>query len=303
MNSTSLHRLNADKPLNRTTRKLWIYLNWINNHFLPNLKDPKLEVRGFVAQATSDNLRQIDLGASPTRKLGDLFWIQLPWKKILEQLGEINILDSGCGSGHYGVKLQSYSQNRINSYTGIDLFPNENWKNLSQKYPNFHFHQTSSENIFYYIPEDTNFFISQSAIEHFEKDLHYFKQLKKFTDRSKRSVLQVHLFPSVAGLKLYGFHGIRQYNIRAVSKITRLFNERSNSVLYKLGGEACTRVHWEFISKPVIKLGIGDLRKSKPEEYNQKVIQAIEHDNHARDSTPSFYGLVIQSNWDESIFQ
>jgi hypothetical protein len=118
---------------------------------------------------------------------------------------------------------------------------------------------------------------------------------------TSNNVIQIHLFPSSAQLKLGLFHGIRQYTLRTISKITRIFNDFSYSVLFGLGGNECNSLHWNFITKPRLAR-IGDLRETKTNEYNKRLINAIRNDMNKHQKYPTFYALVIHSNWKEKIF-
>ena len=101
--------------------------------------------------------------------------------------------------------------------------------------------------------------MTQSAIEHVEADLIYFEKIKDYIRTYNKSVIQVHLFPSSVCLRLYLFHGIRQYTPRTISKITRIFSVFSNTTLFRLGGKECIRLHYDFITKPVIIVRIVDI--------------------------------------------
>ena len=57
------------------------------------------------------------------------------------------------------------------------------------------FEQRNSNNILDVIPAGTNFFISQSAIEHFESDLMYFRHIKAFIDCTNNNTVQIYVFP------------------------------------------------------------------------------------------------------------
>lgn len=303
MNSTSIHSLNADKGLNLPQKSLWFLFNWLNNSLFPNAKIESLIVRDFGAELSEENWSRTDPKVSPSRKLSDLFWLQLPWEAIKSELGPLYLLDTGCGSGNYGVKLQAYSEGNLAGYTGIDVSQHENWNALAKAHPNFQFFRRDSADISNYISADTNLFISQSAIEHFEQDLLYFEQISGFAKSTSRNIIQIHLFPSAACLKLYLLHGVRQYTPRTISKIVRLFDGFSYSRLYRLGGRECNRLHWEYIIRPLIFQKTGNLREIQAEEYDRRLRQAIAADRTQRHADPSFYALVIHSNWKEMIFK
>lgn len=303
MNSTSIHSLNADKGLNRPLRYTWFLLNWLNNNLFNNVTHHSLTIRDFSVDISDENWSQTHTKSSPSRKLSDLFWLQLPWGIIRTELGHINILDTGCGSGNYSVKLQSYSKGNIASYTGVDVSQHDNWSALAENHPNFRFHRLDSGDILEYIPDETNLFISQSAIEHFKYDLLYFKQIREFVRRTSRNIIQIHLVPSSVCLKLYLLHGVRQYTPRTLSYITRLFQGFSYSTLYRLVGRECNQLHWEYITKPLSLEKIGDLRDTQTQEYDRRLRLAITADNNEPHRDPAFYALVIHSNWREVIFK
>jgi SAM-dependent methyltransferase len=236
---------------------------------------------------------------TPARILSDLFWRQLDWDIIKAELGQINILDVGAGGGGYALKLSEYS-GEINSYFGVDFFENEGWMDLMQKYDFITMKQASSDDVFEIIPSSTNFIMSQSAIEHFENDLTFFRNIKQFIDKSNGSMLQVHLFPSPACLKTYLLHGVRQYGFGAISKILKIFDtNNTHATLYSLGGDNCNNLHFNFITKPHV-LRRKELRKEKPQEYAELLTKAINNDNF-RITNSTFYALVIYSNFSKSV--
>jgi hypothetical protein len=142
-------------------------------------------------------------------------------------------------------------------------------------------------------------FISQSAIEHFDNDLMYFYQIKDFINKTKNNVVHVHIFPSAACLKKYLWHGVRQYTPRTISKITKIFdNDNTYSILYKLGGGNSNKLHFNYITKPILTEK-ADYRET--DEYFGLLKDAIVEDLIDNDN-PSFYALVIHSNYTNKIF-
>jgi SAM-dependent methyltransferase len=306
MRKSTFSNINCDEWLSLgkisfKTKVFYLLRNWVNNNWFPNNADNDLIIRNFVCDISDVDWNQLKIKSTPGRILSDLFWLKLPWKRVISELTSINIFDTGCGPGHYGIKLQADSDSSISSYVGIDSHYYENWDNLLLKYKNIRFYQLDSTNIIDYIPRTTNLFITQSAIEHFDEDLHFFEQIRDFILMTSNNVIQIHLFPSSAQLKLGLFHGIRQYTLRTISKITRIFNDFSYSVLFGLGGNECNSLHWNFITKPRLAR-IGDLRETKTNEYNKRLINAIRNDMNKHQKYPTFYALVIHSNWKEKIF-
>lgn len=301
--STSIYNLNADKGLRIHQKLFFIFNNLVNNLFPYTNVDDNLRIEKFVPEKLKQVWALTDIKSSPSRKLSDLFLLNLPWEKIKLELGMINILDIGCGSGDLGSKLQVYSCDNINNYTGVDIQKSENWYKLAEKHGNFQFYQLDFSKISEHILNENNFIITQSAIEHFNQDLVFFEQIRKHLQNSSKNFIQIHLFPSSACIWLYPFHGVRQYTPRTVSKITMLLNDSSYSVLFKLGGKWCNSLHWQFITKPLYIQRTSDFRYTKTQEYDRLLFQAVEKDVNTKQSqkSPNFYALVIHSNWREKI--
>jgi len=293
--------MNSDKGLRWWERALYIVFNWANNQFPLLGVDKKLKVKKFTPNLSKKNWKQLFIKNSPSRKLSNLFWMDLPWQAIKSELGEINVFETGCGDGRYTDKLAQWSGNKIFSYTGTDIERNENWEKLEKLNKKRSFLVADSKNVLKFIPRKTNLFVSQSAIEHFEEDLVYFEQIRDFVLKNNKPAIQIHLFPSAACLWLYLFHGVKQYTPRTISKITRLFNDFSYAVLYELGGRNCNRLHWEFITKSLLSRRI-DRRDTETKEYDKRLIEAIKSDLVGLKREPSFYALVIHSNWKKKIF-
>lgn len=143
--------------------------------------------------------------------------------------------------------------------------------------------------------------ISQSAAEHFDEDLRFFEHIRDYVRAVQGPVLQVHLVPSQACLRLYHLHGVRQYTPRTLSKITRLFGPETYAVLYGLGGRASNRVHYSFITKPSLLYG-RDLRNEQPDTYDRQLFDAISSDMRYSRRSPAFWALVIHSRWNTRVF-
>lgn len=301
MNSTSIHTINSSKGLNFFSRISWLLFNYINNA-LPSFTRTRFITRNFVPDVSDEVWLRTDIDSSPSRKLCDLFWLQLPWDRIRSELGCINVFDTGCGSGHYGPRLQSYSGGLISRYTGVDISPHSKWKRLVKEHPYLQFRKFDGFGISSQIPEDANLFISQSAVEHFRHDLHYFTQLRDFITNRPKPAIQIHMFPSTACIRLFLFHGIRQYSPRTVGYVVNLFDTESYSILYNLGGAACNRLHREYITGPVKYKKVKDLRAERIKEYDMRLRRAIVADSSMLQKESSFYALVIHSNWKERTF-
>ena len=257
----------------------------------------------FCPKIDEENWDKIHIKYSPSRALSDLFWQKLDWKVIKSELGNINIFDTGAGKGEYALKLNDFAEG-ISTYFGVDFSPRKEWENTMREYKFITMKQQNSNDILDVIPNKTNFFMTQSAIEHFENDLLYFKQLRDFIDKTNNNTIQVHLFPSAACLKLFLWHGVRQYTPRTISTIVQLFNSPNTySILFRIGGENCNNLHYQFITYPLLLKKRVDLRDTKTEEYRELLKIAVEKDIEHSNHKPGFYALVIHSNFKKPIFK
>ncbi len=280
-------------------------LNVLNNCWFPNARDRDLTMSDFKPDLSEECWKQFKGGtASPSRTLANLFLMQLPWHRIQSELGEIRILDVGCGSGNNGPRLQSWSGGRVSEYVGVDARAHDNWKGLAERHSDYRFFCADVANISSHLSGDFNLIMSQSAIEHFQKDIDFLSEIRAFLGRNSEPVIQVHLFPSAAGLRLYHWHGVRQYTPRTVSLLSRMFYDCSESCLYKLGGAACNILHMEFINKPLFARSQSDrLRRLVRGPYSERLREAIGVDSTSVQHAPSFYALVIHSRAQERIFR
>lgn len=301
--SSSFHILNGDKRLKRLRRLLYFPVNRINNK-LSRYHGDLFTIEKFTCQYLTDtDAKYLFEKDSPSRRLSNLFWINLPWAAMQRELGALHLFDTGCGKGDYAIRFQEWSGHRITAYCGLDSKFHEHWQSLQEEYPFIHLKQGRAENLEGYIPEETNVFVTQSSLEHIELDLLYFQNLHEFILRHRRNTIQVHLLPAPICLDLYRFHGVRQYTPRTIEKIVRIFNGDSYATLYALGGSECGHLHMSYITSP-IKSGIGDLRDTQTQTYKMRLQEAIEGDMAVQDgqANPVFYALVIHSFYNQKIF-
>lgn len=83
-------------------------------------------------------------------------------------------------------------------YLGIDIAIPEVWPQVG----NTTFIQASYEDVDKLLG-NSNFLFTQSALEHFENDLSFSRKIGITAKKTGKPLLQVHLFPSSACIKLY----------------------------------------------------------------------------------------------------
>ena len=311
--STSFHTFNADRSegefrLNIIQKLIWFFLNVLNNNLPPKRFENKkkinnLRIKSFAREIKEKEWDKISYFSTPSRIFCDLFWMKLNWQNIKSEVGPINIFDTGCGDGNYAIKLNDYSGG-INFYLGIDAIIDENWKDL-KTFKFIKLKQLKSTNFIKEIPKNTNFFMTQSAIEHFENDLDYFRQIKEYIVNSNSNIIQVHLFPTPPSLWLYFHHGVRQYNMRSVMQIIKMFNNKNSyAVLYPLGGKHSFYYHLNKVTIPeYILKRKPNIREMNTNNYFLGAKQVISNDLSKNSwNFASFCALIIHSNYKKKIF-
>lgn len=298
--SSSIHRLNADTGLGKAARVLWWGANWLNNKYRPN-NAPNLLRDQFRPVLCHSDLKGDDRKQSPSRLMSNLFFKQFDWTGVRSELGDINVFDSGCGKGALAKRINALIGG-FSNYHGLDIIEQPEWAELKQSGLPVTFDIGDAARVKDFIPKDANLFVSQSSLEHFPNDLDFFRQIRDHVNMTSNNVIQIHLFPSGACLRLYGFHGLRQYTPRTVTKFAKMFaSSNSYSVLYDFGGRHINDLHYEFITKPIRSLGI-DRRDTETDLYHYELVRAIEADLSEPNCDPSWHALVIHSNFDQPLF-
>lgn len=293
-NSTSPHTLSADRPLTKFERVAWVALNLANNALPRATMDRRIVERQFrLPPAKLDELwLSIRPDASPSRALCDLFWLTLPWPQILRVLGSVHALEMGCGSGTYGHMLSRLLGNQLTRYLGVDIAPNPAWPAASDD--RLEFRVGRAGDVEQHLL-NANLVFTQSALEHIEEDLHFLRQVARRAE-SRQPLLQFHLIPSASCITTFPWHGIREYTPRTISQVTRLFGAGTDAYLYALGGTACNRVHRKFIVWPRLR-SAGDQRRLRAGSYASALRAAVLSDFAGSCRNPSFYALVLVSNF------
>ncbi|WP_219052235.1 hypothetical protein [Prochlorococcus marinus] len=282
-------------------------LNFLNNNLFPKYPhDYKfLKIKNFEPQINKKDWEIMSKSNTPSRMLGDIFWLKLSWKILKNEVGPINIFDTGCGDGKYAIMLKNFS-NGYENYTGVDSFYNLNWNKISRD-KSINLKKLNSNSIEKIIPKKTNLFITQSAIEHFENDLYFFEQISNFIIKTKKNIVQIHLFPSPPSLWLYLTHGVRQYNMRNIKKIIDIF-EGTNSYarLFPIGGRFSNKLHFDKITKEELFLGKKNNNSyrfvSQKKYFNESKNAILKDIKYSNINSACFYALIIHSNYRNIIF-
>jgi SAM-dependent methyltransferase len=227
--------------------------------------------------------------------------LSLPWQRISSELnGAVKVLEVGCGTGKYGLLVQDCLGDAFAGYVGLDVTRHPDWDH-HQSNPKIKLLCADSRNTAQYVA-DANLIITQSALEHFEEDLGFFRQIAGYVATADHPIIQFHLMPSAGCLTTFPWHGVRQYTPRTISRITRLFGAETSKRLYFLGSIACNRVHRRYITHPRL-LGKGDQRRNRLAAYDRELHRAVQQDEAASNlSEACFLALVLQSRLTDNIF-
>jgi hypothetical protein len=290
--SSTRNPLNGDRPLS-----IYGKLRYLANCWTENREPYQPDSQGLFTTFSPVGIDSIDKLAlirelpTPARGLSELVWMSLPWEKIKARLGEIRLMDIGCGSGRYAAKFANYSSQRIDSYVGLDVAKAKEWDGLASDRVHF---QTivpgqSLEGI--YRTHRTNFIFSQSVLEHVENDHLLLDDLKKAQISYPWPSLQIHMVPSAECLALYRWHGYRQYNRQRMTEIARVYSDSAHVKVLRLGSQRSIQVHRRYVAS----LLRGDRRDQESDSYFNALVSAIKHDAVNPSQKTAFYALLIVS--------
>ena len=284
-----MKKINGDNPGTIINRFLYFYqclsdqrkgVNYTCDIFKPTLSMSNLNT----------------FSKTPSRLLCDAFWNSINYENLKLKLNSnLNFFDIGCGSGSYGKFLKKIAGEYFSSYTGLDIYKNHNFPS------EFNHINSSADNVNKYIGINTNFVISQSALEHIEKDIFVLEEITNKLIENKKPFVQIHMVPASMCLWLYLWHGYRQYSKKNLSNISNQLKNKFNINLsiVPIGGGNSFWTHLRYITIPVyFKKFI--LNDKQFKWYNQKIVEEKIIENLKKDincdkDKPVFWSIVITS--------
>jgi SAM-dependent methyltransferase len=281
-----MKQINGDNPGNILNRLLYFF-QCIHDH--KKGSDISCEINN--PYLTISSLETFD--RTPSRLLCDGLWNSINYENLKLQLNsDLNFFDIGCGAGTYGKFLKKMSSQYFGSYTGLDIYKHN-------EYPSEFTHiKDKAENASNYINNKTNIVISQSALEHIEKDRFTLNEITKKLNSNNKPFIQIHAVPAVKSLWLYLWHGYRQYSLRNLSNISNELkkNHAVNSFIIPLGGENSFWTHLKHITIPVyFKKMIGNKNFKWYEKKNIEkiIIDSVTKELNCHHKNPIFWVIVL----------
>ncbi len=289
--SNKFRNFSGDKKLNLIEKIIWFFLSFINIKFNSKIAK-RINLKKFYINKKLITQNGIFKTKSPVRLICNTFWHSINWKEINKSLkNDLRILEVGCGTGRYFDFLKKLSKSRKFKYIGIDI-KNRDFHKRKNKF----FYLDDANNVDLYL-DKVNFLFTQSAIEHFEHDLIFFKKISKFLNNKKKKFIQVHLFPSESCLYTYLFHGYRHYNYKMISRLTESFSDNHNFDLFHIGSKNINKFTFKQIT-------LNRIFKKKTSRINIKTLKESVHKDNKIISfkNSSFYCLVVLSNLENKNF-
>ncbi len=281
--STSRLRLNGDGVLGLAGKLGYLAGNALRNAVLD--RPGALSVERFAPA----DLGGIAGTPSPSRALCEAHLATFDWGEFAHAAGGIRMHEMGCGSGRAGALVTAASSQAIR-YRGFDIAARESW---ARPAPQASFAAFDGRDFAGTIAPGDNFFFSQSAAEHIPADLDYFSAVARACAAASGPTLQIHYLPSAACLRLYLFHGYRQYPAGVLARLAALQPGDARVSAVALGGPAAIALHWRWITWPAL-CGRPDRRAADPEGYRAAFRAAVAADAAHLSGAPAFWALVVR---------
>jgi len=283
LRSTSWLAIDGDRRLGAVARAGYLAGNALRNALS---RDPA----GLALERFPDaHAPTGGVSPSPSRLFCERHLASMGLAGFAATAGGLRMHEMGCGSGRAG-RLASVAAGAPIRYRGFDVARRAAW---DEPMPGATMAVFDGEDFAGTIAPDDNFFFSQSAAEHIPGDLAYFEAVARACARAPGPTLQVHYLPSAACLRLYLFHGLRQYPAGALGRIAALQAPDAHSVAVALGGPACAAVHWRWITLPMIRRR-PDRRAADPVAYARELAAAIAADAAAPPGKAMFWAFVVR---------
>ncbi len=284
--ATSPIRIDGDRPLGRFAKLAYLGANAVRN---------VVADRAGALATERFSVGEVDAFTgtpSPSRLLCEQHLAGFDWVSFARAAGGIRMHEMGCGSGRAG-RLVARAATIPIRYRGFDVRANPTWAAAMDGASMATFDGSDFAGT---IGPFDNFFFSQSAAEHIPADLDYFAAVANACAVAAGPTLQIHYLPAAACLRLYLFHGFRQYPAGALARVAALQAPGARCTAFALGGPASVALHWRWITRPLLARK-PDRRSIDPDGYRAALAAAIEADDHAPPVGPLFWAFIVRTGF------
>ncbi len=281
--ATSPIRIDGDRPLGRFAKLAYLGANAFRNAATGRPGD--LATERFLAGSGGP----IAGMPSPSRLLCERHLGAVDWAAFAQVAGSIRMHEMGCGSGRAG-RLVAQAAAMPVGYRGFDVRANAAW---AAPMDGARMAVFDGRDFAGTIDPSDNFFFSQSAAEHIPTDLDYFAAVATACAAAAGPTLQIHYLPAAACLRLYLFHGYRQYPAGALARLAALQAADARCTAVALGGPASVALHWRWITRPPL-CGGKDRRETDPDGYRAALAAAVAADDRAVAAHALFWAFVVR---------
>jgi SAM-dependent methyltransferase len=227
---------------------------------------------------------------SQARLWSRAFWRRLSWIEVGSLVGPPRVIEVGCGRGDLALDLLAEAPDA--SYLGVDISESPMW--VQREESRISFRQCRAEQLDL-ADWDWNVLVTQSALEHFEFDGTFLRNVADAAS-GKRAALLIHLVPAPMTMFLYPAHGIRQYSLGSLRRLIELFPDNAAHEVLALGGWSSNKLHATTITVPSLSG-----RDRRVPTLDQRLRAATRDIAGEADHAASFYAWMTGINVDPSL--
>ena len=268
--------IRGDGPISTIRQLTWISANGaINLLDSAFSKEAKIYREPVFKSESAEAVLRFVRDPSPTRLGCDLFWASIPWNQISRIVSKPRVIDFGCGTASYGDYWNMLLPHGVGEYVGIDISAHATWGEKKQFPRRFLVGGHSSG-----AGVEADLYFSQSALEHFEDDLSFFRDLQRRVDTQATPSLQVHVVPGVDQALSTGAHGWRAYSPRTLSRLAQCAPRSASVYLVGLGGVNTMDLYRRNITIPRLRKKLG--LRNRPLVSSPSPLSVVLEDNLAK---------------------
>ena len=207
----------------------------------------EINIKEFIDFLSYQSVTKLLKHKTPGRVACDYFTLKF-LNNNFNRNKKINILEIGCGEGHYSQYFKKYF--RSVNYLGIDVAKNTKWKYFSQK--NFVFCEyelgENNDKLRNIISNKPDFIFSTSVLQHIKNDVSALLELEKISHKKTKNL---HFVPAPISFINYLKMGFRRYNINDFLRLQKII--KKNIEINYLGNHYTLKTYFDFYNLSLSK--------------------------------------------------